>query len=349
MHSPLARAGPKSPRAIKGVPAAPIDDATLNPQPDARQGSDGDLLRIVQALAPQLGPPVGEPAPLDGGITNRNYRARFGDTDYVIRVPGKDTSLLEIDRDAERIANERAARVGIAPPVAAMLAEPQAIVTVFVEGTGLNAAELRAPSMLTEVARSLRAIHELGEPLPTAFNSFRIVETYAATAQARGATLPDAYAEAHRRAGEIERALTGDEHTLVPCHNDLLAANFIRGAQREDSPGQLWIVDWEYAGMGDRYFDLANFAVNNELGEAAEEALLADYFGEVPGSARLAGLRLMRFMSDFREAMWGVVQAVVSELDFDFAGYHDRHFDRLLETAADARFSRWLTEAADGP
>ena len=74
--------------------------------------------------------------------------------------------------------------------------------------------------------------------------------------------LPDAYAEAHARAAEIEAALTGPEHEPVPCHDDLLAANFIRGADR------LWIVDWEYAGMGDRYFDLANFAVNNELDEA---------------------------------------------------------------------------------
>ena len=109
---------------------------------------------------------AGAPVPLDGGITNRNYRARFGETDYVIRVPGKDTSLLEIDRQAERVANERAARVGIAPPVAAMLDDPQAIVTVFVEGRGLSAADLREAAALTEVARSLRAIHELGEPLP---------------------------------------------------------------------------------------------------------------------------------------------------------------------------------------
>jgi len=322
-----------------------MDDATLNPEPDARQGLDDDLVRMVEELAPQLGPAVGTPVPLDGGITNRNYRMRFGDADYVIRVPGKDTSLLEIDREAERIANERAARVGIAPPVAAMLGEPQAIVTVFVEGEGLTAADLRRPPTLTEVARSLRAIHELGEPLPATFDSFRIVETYAATARGRGATLPDAYAEAHERAGRIERALQGPEHEPVPCHNDLLAANFIRGA---GPTGQLWIVDWEYAGMGDRYFDLANFAVNNELGEAAEEALLADYFGEKADERRLATLRLMRFMSDFREAMWGVVQAVVSELDFDFAGYHDRHFDRLLETGADPRFERWLDEVADG-
>ncbi len=86
-----------------------MDDATLNPQPDARQGSDRELARIVQSLEPQLGPAAGTPVPLGGGITNRNYRARFGETDYVIRVPGKDTSLLEIDREAERVANERAA------------------------------------------------------------------------------------------------------------------------------------------------------------------------------------------------------------------------------------------------
>ena len=53
--------------------------------------------------------PEGAPEPLEGGITNRNYRARFDGRDYVIRVPGKDTSLLEIDRGAERVANERAA------------------------------------------------------------------------------------------------------------------------------------------------------------------------------------------------------------------------------------------------
>ncbi len=292
--------------------------------------------------------PEGVAEPLEGGITNRNFRARFAGTEYVIRVPGKDTNLLEIDREAERIANERAASVGIAPRVAAMLAEPQAIVTVFVEGRGMESSELREPSVRVEVARSLRAYHELDEPLPAEFDSFRIVETYAETAIGRGGKPPDAYARAHERAQAIEAALTDPEHDPVPCHNDLLAANFIRGTPAGDGgAGQLWIVDWEYAGMGDRYFDLANFAVNNELGEGAEEELLGDYFGEPATPRRLAALRLMRFMSDFREAMWGVVQGVVSELDFDFGDYASRHFDRLLETAADPRFDTWLTEARE--
>jgi thiamine kinase-like enzyme len=319
-----------------------MDDATLNPDPDARQGSEDDLVRIVQSLEPLLGQVDQQPRPLGGGITNRNYRVRMGGTDYVIRVPGKDTALLEIDRGAEKIANERAAAIGIAPPVAAMLDEPQAIVTLFVEGGTMEPAELRRPESLSAVARSLRAIHELGEPLPTSFDSFRIVETYAATAGERGAELPGAYAEAHEHAGRIETALTGPEHEPVPCHNDLLAANFIRGEQ-------LWIVDWEYAGMGDRYFDLANFAINNGLSEAEQQQLLADYFGQGadPGqpAGRLAALRLMFFMSDFREAMWGVVQSVVSEIEFDFAAYADKHFARLGETASDPRFESWLEGA----
>jgi thiamine kinase-like enzyme len=318
-----------------------MSDSTLTPPPDSSQDPDPELGRIVQQLAETLGQSDGDPEPLGGGITNRNFRARFAGRDYVIRVPGKDTSLLEIDRGAERIANERAARIGIAPPVAAMLDEPQAIVTVFVEGEPMDSADLREPPALTDVARSLRAIHELGEPLPTSFDSFRIVETYERTASERGAEIPDAYREALEGARQIEAALTGPEHDPVPCHNDLLAANFIRG------PQQVWIVDWEYAGMGDRYFDLANFAVNNELGEAGELALLGDYFAEEVTASRVATLRLMKFMSDFREAMWGVVQTVLSELDFDFQGYAAKHFERMLGTAAAPDFETWLREAGE--
>src|SRR5207245_7678561 len=94
------------------------------------------------------------------------------------------------------------------------------------------------------------------------------------------------------------------------CHNDLLNANFI------DDGASIRIVDWEYAGMGDPFFDLGNFAVNHELDPSGERALLAAYFGEC-SDPDLASLRLMRVMAGFREAMWGVVQQGISTLDFD--------------------------------
>ena len=100
-------------------------------------------------------------------------------------------------------------------------------------------------------------------------------------------------------------------------------------------------MDWEYAGMGDVFFDLANFAVNNGLSKDETAALLRAYFGDVRPEHERA-LALMRFMSDFREAMWGVVQQGLSDLDFDYRGYADEHFDRLARTASERAFRRAL-------
>ncbi len=98
-----------------------------------------DLLeKTIEELAGRLGKPEGEPTPLDGGITNRNFRARFGGTDVVIRLPGKDTEKLAIDRGAERLASEAAARVGVGPEVEAMLEDPPCLVTHFIVGEQMS-------------------------------------------------------------------------------------------------------------------------------------------------------------------------------------------------------------------
>ena len=175
-----------------------------------------------------------------------------------------------------------------------------------------------------EAAPLLRRFHD-GPAISGRFDPFRVAESYAETARAAGVALPPRYAKAKETADRVERRL--GERPLAPCHNDLLAANFIHGGER------LWIVDWEYAGMGDPTFDLANFAVSNGLDEDGDRVLLGAY-----GGGDLDVHRLMRFVSDYREAMWGVVQQAVSDLDFDFAGYAEEHFERLARTAAEPRF-----------
>jgi thiamine kinase-like enzyme len=297
------------------------------------------LADTLGPISARLGELEGDPVALEGGITNRNYRVRFAGSDVVVRLPGKDTELLEIDREAERSAGELAARVGIGPAVVAMLDDPPCLVTEFVVGEAMRAEELREPAALAAVAAALRTLHACEERLPVEFSSFRIVETYAARMADRGAEVPSSYEWALGAAHRIEATLVGPEHEPVPCHNDLLAANFIRSSHG------VRIVDWEYAGCGDRYFDLGNFAVNNELDEAQEAGLLAAYFEAPASERRLATLRLMRFMSDFREAMWGAVQSTISDLDFDFAGYCATHFDRMRESAAEGRLERLLEEA----
>jgi thiamine kinase-like enzyme len=265
---------------------------------------------------------------LGGGITNHNVKVVVDGETYVLRVAGKDTDLLGIDRNVELAATEAAAALGIGPEVVRFVEAEGWLVTRFLRGEIPPPERMREPAVLERVARALRLFHG-GAPIPGSFDSFRIVEAYRDTTIARGGTVPDEFAWAYELAGRIEQRRSGYE--VVPCHNDLLNANFIDDGER------LSIVDWEYAGMGDRFFDLANFAINHELDAGGRRALLAAYFGE-PRAEHSQALDLMRFMSDFREAMWGVVQSAVSELDFDFRGYASEHFQRLERTAAEPAF-----------
>jgi len=163
-------------------------------------------------ISARLGEIEGDPVPLEGGITNRNYRVRFAGEDLVVRLPGKDTALLEIDRAAEKAAGELAAAVDVGPEVVAMLDDPPCLVTRFVVGQPVGAGELREPAALAEVATALRALHSCEEGLPTEFSSFRIVETYAARIAERGAEVPSSYEWAMAAAHRIEATLVGPEH-----------------------------------------------------------------------------------------------------------------------------------------
>jgi thiamine kinase-like enzyme len=265
---------------------------------------------------------------LGGGITNHNLKVEVDGETFVLRVAGKGTNLLGIDRAVELAATEAAAALGIGPEVVDFVEPEGWLVTRFVDGEIPPAERMREPDLLARVAAALRTFHE-GPEIPGVFDSFRVVEVYRHTALERGGRVPDGFGWAHELAARIEAQRSSD--AAVPCHNDLLNANFLDDGER------LCIVDWEYAGMGDRFFDLANFSINHELDLGDRESLLRAYRGELRAEDVLA-LTLMTFMSDFREAMWGVVQTAVSELDFDFEAYAAEHFERLRRTAASRAF-----------
>jgi thiamine kinase-like enzyme len=273
--------------------------------------------------------------PLTGGITNRNYRVEVDGASYVLRIGGRDTGLLGIDRQVEHAASLRAAEVGVGPEVVGFVEPEGWLITRFLGAQPLPPEELRRPANIGRVAAALRRVHDAA-PIPGRFDSHAVVEEYRRIAEERGVPLPPTFALAHSVAERIREAR--GPQPLVPCHNDLLNANFL-------DDGEIRIVDWEYAGMGDRFFDLANLSVNHEFGVVEDGLLLAAYFGEAR-LAELASLRLMRFMSDFREAMWGVVQGGISELDFDFPGYAAEHFERLARAVDDPAFEKYLAALA---
>jgi thiamine kinase-like enzyme len=299
------------------------------------------LVTLPLALNDVLGPPEGEAQVLGGGITNHNLRARYGGRDLVVRLAGKDTALLGIDRDCERKATAAAAAAGIGPEVVTFLRDPECLVTAFIPGRTLDRSDLGKPDVIAEVAVALGEVHG-GPEIPNRFSAWDIIDRYATTAAERGGSAAlGAFGDLREGARRIHDALdpAHPEHAPVPCHNDLLPANFIHDGTR------LRIVDWEYAGMGNRYFDLANLSVAGGFNEPGDEWLLECYWGEPCTRRRLATVRLMRIMSDFREAMWGVVQSSISEIEFDFPAYAQEHFERVQAGFADPRFAVWLEDA----
>ena len=300
-----------------------------------------DLVRALQRIPELAGRELTLTA-LSGGITNRNFLVTIaGATErYVIRLAGNDTHLLGISREVEHAATVAAAGVGVGPEVTAFIRPEGYLVTRFIEGSPVSDEAVRQPRTLERVADSLRRIHD-GPPIPGLFVPLRIVESYRALAAARGVRIPVEYELATAIGRRIELACLTNPVEPRPCHNDLLNANFI------DDGTRIRIVDWEYAGMGDPFFDLGNFSINHELTPDQDRHLLAAYDGvDAPRPDRLARLMLMRVVSDFREAMWGVLQQGVSTLDVDFVAYAAEHFDRLLANASTAAFERALREAA---
>ena len=303
---------------------------------------EDELIAALQVVPEVAGRAV-TLTPLSGGITNRNFLIELaGQQDrYVMRLAGNDTHLLGISREVEHAATVAAAGVGVGPEVTAFIRNGGYLVTRFIVGSPVSDEAVHQPVTIRRVADSIRRIHD-GPAIPGLFIPLRIVEAYRALAQARGVPIPPEYEVAQSVGRRIELAFLSNPMELRPCHNDLLNGNFI------DDGSRIRIVDWEYAGMGDPFFDLGNFSANHGLTPDEDAVLLGGYDQAPVRPERLARLTLMRIVSDFREAMWGVLQQGISTLDVDFVAYAGKHFDRLLAAAATPGFERALREAAAG-
>lgn len=261
---------------------------------------------------------------LNGGLTNRNYGLECEGERFVLRVMGDNSRLLGIDRQAEHACLQAAHALGIGPEVIAFFPDKGALVTRFVTGRVLVPKALKSPAILRRVVASLRQYHEKSNGAGT-FSAFETVRRYYAEGRKRKVAFPRNIKPALRILARVEEDV-GTPERVRHCHNDLLSSNLV------DEGRKVWILDWEYGGAGDLFFDLGNLAANNHFGREQEAQLLQYYFGKAR-SADLRRLRLMKLASDMREAMWGFLQTRISKLDFDYQTYARRHFVRFLKSA----------------
>ena len=137
----------------------------------------------------------------------------------------------------------------------------------------------------------------------------------------------------------VERVLALAPEPLVPCHNDLLAANVL------DDGGDLRIIDYEYSGMNEPSFELGDAIAEAALGEEALAELCAAYYGR-HDDALLARAELWGWMSRYGWTLWGMIQDGTSVIEFDFWQWSLEKLEPAQRLAASARFETLLTRAA---
>jgi thiamine kinase-like enzyme len=277
-------------------------------------------------------------APIAAGLTNANFRVEVDGRPYFVRIPGPGTDLLAVDRANEAFNTRAAAEAGAGASVIAVLEDPAALILDWLPGRTMSAAAFQEAGMPERIAAVLRRLHG-GPRFRDDFDMVRLSRFYLGVVDDRDIRIPAGYRDRLPDVERIGAALAARPGATVPCHNDLLAENYL------DDGARLWIVDYEYSGNNDPTFELGNTA--QELGFDADrqEALARAYFGAVDAST-LARMRLQMIMSDVGWTLWAAIQARISPIDFDFWGWAIERWDRAEAKLRGPEFEGWLRATA---
>ena len=279
-------------------------------------------------------------SPIEAGLTNQNFRVDVEGVPRFVRLPGQSTDLLAVDRGNELHNTRAAAATGVGPTVIDHDPASGALVLEWIDGRTMSNEAFAEPGMPARIAASLRRLHA-GTRFRDDFNMFRLSEYYLRVVDERSIRIPDGYRDALPKVGLIEAALAARPLATVPCHNDLLAENYL------DDGTQLWIIDYEYSGNNDPTFELGNTAQELGCDAARQEELCATYFGEAT-PALLARMRLQMIMSDVGWTLWAAIQAAISSIDYDFWGWAEERWARATTAFAREDFDDLLAEAIAG-
>ena len=285
-----------------------------------------DALTRIRGLSIWKGTP--EIAPLEGGITNTNFKVLDETGAYVVRI-GDDIPAHQVMRFNELAASKAAQATGISPGV--VHAEKGLLVLEFIDGRTFGPDDVRDLANLRRIVTLMKCCHRdmprhmRGPAL--VFWVFHVIRDYAATLKDSGSSHLAGLHGLLAAATALEAA--AGPFDIVFGHNDLLAANILDDGER------LWLIDWDYAGFNSPLFDLGGLASNNEFSEEQERWLLETYFWEPVTDERWRRYQAMKCASLLRETMWSMVSEIHSTLDFDYAAYTAENLARFDAALAD--------------
>lgn len=293
---------------------------------------------LTQAIAriPQLRdlPPGAMTCQRLGGLTNLVYRVQLSEESLVVRIPGAGTEDY-IDRGVEEHNSRGAQSAGVG-----------AEVLFFEESDGLmlmrdlEHCQTMSPQTIRDskgaaarAGEALARLHNSGEVFKFRFELFAMIDEYRRVLSELDTQLPEGYEEAVARAQSIRRALDASPGALAPCHNDPLCENFL------DDGTRMWIVDWEYSGMNDPFWDVGDFSVEAGLSPEQDEQLLQAYLNRQPSAAERGRMVVYKAACDLLWTLWGLIQHAQGNPAEDFWAYATERFDRCQQMMDDPSFA----------
>ena len=185
---------------------------------------------------------------------------------------------------------------------------------------------------------TIKRMHSLS-PIKAEFSPFSRVQSYTETAREFDVPFPENFDGFMDTARDIAVDQQQDQSAWLRfCHNDLVSVNYLYSKDE----GKITIIDWEFAGMGDIYYDLATLVYTHDsvgpIPPHLEEFMLDCYFGEVSNASRTR-LSGMKFMLMLFTAMWGLSQygmvkaGLIQEIEgFDYLEFAEYLFSHDVKT-----------------
>jgi thiamine kinase-like enzyme len=272
---------------------------------------------------------------LPGGLTNRNVKVSTDAGVYVARCADP-ANMLGIDREAEFFNSRAAELAGVGAPVIDYRPDLGILLVGFLNGRTLSNDDFQRPDVLAKVAAGCRALHG-GPRFKSDFDMFVLQPQYLEVVRGNGFRLPEGYLDYAERFDRIRQALAPGRHATVPCHNDLLAANFLEDGEK------VWLIDYEYAGNNDPCFELGNIWRECRLSIDQLGELVTAYYGRALRH-KIARARLQGTVSQYGWTLWGCIQNGSSALEFDFWEWAMERYDNALAEFDGPDFDRLLDD-----
>ena len=212
-----------------------------------------------------------------GGLTNHTYKVTLeNDKEYVVRIPGEGTEEM-IVRSDEMASTKLACDLGVDAELLYFGNDGSKITRYIANAITMSAEQLHKPEHIEQVAKIFRTMHTCGVDTKVPFEVFDMAEGYEKIIFNKQVPMFEDYNEIKEQVmhikEEIDNAL---EIQKVPCHNDPLCENWVEG------DGRMYLIDWEYAGMNDGMWDLADVSIEAGYDDVCDKLLLQAYMGKEP-------------------------------------------------------------------